>query len=81
MFLRAKKRYKDGKEHRYWSIVENQRLPNGKVCQRQVLYLGEINDSQKAGWCKAIDVVDGRHDQPTQLAYGLGRMAALATAG
>lgn len=68
MFLRAKKRYKDGKEHRYWSIVENQRLPNGKVCQRQVLYLGEINDSQKAGWCKAIDVVDGRHDQPTQLA-------------
>jgi len=29
-----------------------------------VLYLGEINDSQKAGWCKAIDVVDGRHDQP-----------------
>jgi transposase len=68
MFLRAKKRYKDGKEHRYWSIVENQRLPNGKVCQRQVLYLGEINDSQKAGWCKAIDVVDERHDQPTQLA-------------
>lgn len=67
MFLRAKKRYKDGKEHRYWSIVENQRLPNGKVYQRQVLYLGEINDSQKAGWCKAIDVVDGRHDKPTQL--------------
>jgi hypothetical protein len=68
MFLRAKKRYKDGKEHRYWSIVENQRLPSGKVCQRQVLYLGEINDSQKAGWCKAIDVVDGRYGQPTQLA-------------
>ena len=68
MFLRAKKRYKDGKEHRYWSIVENKRLPNGKVCQRQVLYLGEINDSQKTGWCKAIDVVDGRNDQPTQLA-------------
>jgi len=68
MFLRAKKRYKDGKEHRYWSIVENQRLPNGEVCQRQVLYLGEINDSQKAGWCRAIDVVDGGHDQPTQLA-------------
>jgi transposase len=68
MFLRAKKRFKDGKEHRYWSIVENQRLPGGKVCQRQVLYLGEINDSQKAGWCKAIEVLDGKHDQPTQLA-------------
>jgi transposase len=68
MFLRAKKRFKDGKEHRYWSIVENQRLPGGKVCQRQVLYLGEINDCQKAGWCKAIEVLDGKHDQPTQLA-------------
>ncbi|MGB3225383.1 MAG: hypothetical protein WBB23_21510 [Desulforhopalus sp.] len=66
--MRAKKRYKDGKEYRYWSIVENRRLPNGKVCQRQVLYLGEINDSQKAERCRAIDVVDGRHDQPTQLA-------------
>jgi transposase len=68
MFLRAKNRYKDGKEHRYWSIVENQRFPNGKVCQRQVLYLGEINDSQKAGWCKAIEVLDERHGKPTQLA-------------
>ena len=68
MFLRAKKRFKDGKEHRYWSIVENQRLASGKVSQRQVLYLGEINDSQKAGWCKAIDVLDGVHNRPTQLA-------------
>lgn len=68
MFLRAKKRFKDGKEHRYWSLVENQRLASGKVSQRQVLYLGEINDSQKAGWCKAIDVLDGVHDRPTQLA-------------
>ena len=68
MFLRAKKRVKDGKEHRYWSIVENQRLPSGKVSQRQVLYLGEINDNQKAGWCKAIEVLDAKYDQPTQLA-------------
>ncbi len=68
MFLRAKKRFKDGKEHRYWSIVENQRLTSGKVSQRQVLYLGEINDSQKAGWCKAIDVLEGTHNRPTQLA-------------
>jgi hypothetical protein len=68
MFLRAKKRFKDGKEHRYWSIVENQRLPGGKVSQRQVLYLGEINDSQKAGWCKAITVVDGKNNHPIQLA-------------
>lgn len=58
MFLRAKTRIKDGKKHRYWSIVENRRVADGRVVQRQVLYLGEINDSQKAAWCKAIEVLD-----------------------
>ena len=57
MFLRATKRIKDGKEHRYWSIVESKRCQGSRVVQRQVLYLGEINDSQKAAWCKSIDVV------------------------
>ena len=47
MFLRSKSRVKDGKEHRYWSIVENHRVVGGRVVQRHVLYLGEINDSQK----------------------------------
>lgn len=47
MFLRAPKRYKDGKEHRYWSIDENQRLYGGKVSQRQTLYYGELNNNQK----------------------------------
>ncbi|MDQ3774307.1 MAG: hypothetical protein M3461_08070, partial [Pseudomonadota bacterium] len=42
---------KDGKEHRYWSIVENRRTQGGRVVQRQVLYLGEINDGQRASWC------------------------------
>ena len=58
MFLRAKNRFKDGKLHRYWSIVESQRLRSGRVIQRQVLYLGEINDSQKEAWCKSIAVLD-----------------------
>ncbi len=48
MFLRAKTCRNDGKEHRYWSIVENRRTRGGGVVQRQVLYLGEINDSQHA---------------------------------
>ena len=48
MFVRCKKRFKDGKEHRYWSVVENVRVSGGRVVQRQVLYLGEINDSQRA---------------------------------
>ena len=47
MFLRHKVRRKDGKEHRAWSVVENRRVQGGRVVQRQVLYLGEINDSQR----------------------------------
>jgi len=58
MFLRANRRIKDGKEHRYWSIVENRRTAEGRVVQRQVLYLGEINDSQKQSWCKTIEVLE-----------------------
>ncbi len=56
MFLRAKTRHKDGKVHRYWSVVENRRTRNNRVVQRQVLYLGEINDSQRAVWTRAIEV-------------------------
>lgn len=58
MFLRATKRFKDGKEHRYWSIVENRRCRGNRVVQRQVLYLGEINDVQHDAWCKTIEVLD-----------------------
>lgn len=43
MFLRSTNRHKDDKDHRYFSIVENRRLPGGKTAQRTVLYLGEIN--------------------------------------
>src|SRR5437588_4134063 len=68
MFLRAKTRLKDGKEHRYWSIVENRRTAEGRVVQRQVLYLGEINDSQKASWCKSIEVLEEGHRWPRQVA-------------
>jgi hypothetical protein len=57
MFLRANKRLKDGKEHRYWSIVESYRVAEDRVLQRQVLYLGEINDAQHAAWCRAIEVL------------------------
>ena len=57
MYLRCHKRLKDGKEHRYWSVVESVRTKRG-VHQRQLLYLGEINDAQKAQWCSALDVLD-----------------------
>ena len=58
MFVRCKMRRKDGKEHRYWSVVENVRVRGGRVVQRQVLYLGEINDSQRVAWCRSIAVLD-----------------------
>ena len=65
MFLRHKIRRKDGKEHRAWSVVETRRVHNGRVVQRQVLYLGEINDSQRANWSRAIEAFDegGRSTQ------------------
>ena len=59
MFVRARKRFKDGKEHRHWSVVENCRNPDGRVVQRQVLHLGEINDSQRSAWCRSIEVLCG----------------------
>jgi len=58
MFLRSTNRNKDGKDHRYFSIVENRRLPGDKTVQRTVLYLGEINDQQQAAWRKRLDVFD-----------------------
>ncbi len=58
MFLRSTNRRKDGKDHRYFSIVENRRLPGGKTAQRTVLYLGEINDQQQSAWRKTLDVFD-----------------------
>jgi len=65
MFLRHSIRKKDGKSHRYWSVVENRRLRGGGTAQKTLLYLGEINDSQQAGWCKAIETVAG--DKSVQL--------------
>ncbi len=58
MFLRMTARIKDGKEHRYWSIVENHRVAGGRVVQRHVLYLGEINDSQREAWWRSIDILE-----------------------
>lgn len=58
LFLKCHERFKNGKHHRYWSLAENQRCVGGRVVQRQVLYLGEINDAQRAAWIKQIEVFD-----------------------
>jgi hypothetical protein len=68
MFLRHKTRGKDGKEHRYWSIVENRRVAGGRTVQRHVLDLGEINDTQRAAWCQTIEAFDEDGQQTRQIA-------------
>ena len=62
MFLRYSTRKKDGKEHHYWRLVENRRVAEGRVIQRHVLYLGEINDEQQVAWRRSIEIFDqGEH--------------------
>lgn len=67
MFLKCSTRKKDGKEHRSWSIVESRRVGRW-VVQRHVLYLGEINDSQRAAWQKSIALFDEEQGQSRQCA-------------
>src|SRR5258707_10832482 len=67
MFLRCKVRRKDGKQHRYWSVVENTRVGGGRVVQRHVLYLGEINDTQELAWRRSIEGLQDGAAQPRTL--------------
>ncbi len=67
MFLRAKLRKKDGKPHRYFSVVENRRVGQKRMAQRTVLYLGEINDGQEAAWRKSLEVFDESSHQYSTL--------------
>src|SRR3974390_766165 len=67
MFLRCKVRRKDGKQHRYWSVVENMRVAGGRMVQRHVLYLGEINASQELAWRRSIEVLEDGAARPRTL--------------
>jgi len=67
MFLRSTRRKKDGKVHRYFSVVENRRLAAGRTAQRTVLYLGEINDKQEEAWRKSLTVFDQDRSEYTTL--------------
>jgi hypothetical protein len=83
MFLRCKVRKKNGKEHRTWSIVENRRLAGGRVVQRHVLYLGEINDSQQLAWRKSVEMFPEQepHGAPTTAALFPDDIAVEASVG
>jgi transposase len=87
MFLRCSTRKKNGKHHHYWSIVENKRVAGGKVLQRHVLYLGEINGCQQEAWQKTIEVFEDGQPHPKTVALlpeeecGLAETAAPRQAG
>jgi transposase len=68
MFLRYTTRKKNGKEHRYYSLVENRRVAGGRVTQRHALYLGEINDSQQEAWRKTIEIFEEGQARPRTVA-------------
>ena len=59
MFLRKTSRFKDGKRHDYWSVAENARA-GSRVVQRQLLYLGEIDEDRQNAWLNAIDELEER---------------------
>lgn len=63
MHLKVHRRHKDGKEHRYFSIVESRRVARRRVVHRTVVYLGEINDSQQAAWRKTLEVFDEKEQE------------------
>ena len=59
MFLRSHRRWKDGKPHTYWSLVETARTASGPR-QRTLCYLGELNGSTQSRWLKTIEVFNAQ---------------------
>jgi transposase len=81
MFLRRTTRIKDGKEHFYWSVVENKRLHGGRIVQRHVLYLGELNGTQEASWRKSVALFGSDEEAPQQTLLFPEEHAPVACAG
>jgi hypothetical protein len=49
-------------------VVESRRQSDGKVTQRHVLHLGELNDSQQHAWERSISVFDEQTGEERQMA-------------
>jgi len=62
MYLRKNHRFKDGKDHIYWSLMEMVRTNDGPR-QRLLCYLGEINNTQQKSWRKAIKVFNDEGEE------------------
>ena len=59
MFLKRQTRQKNGKTHVYWELVESYRTPRGSR-HRRVAYLGELAESERAGWARLATLLDGK---------------------
>lgn len=75
MFLCCKVRRKDGRQHRYWSVAENRRIARGRVVQRHVPYLGEINGTQEAAWRRSLEVLELAAQPPPKIIAAPSRRA------
>src|SRR5205807_10635860 len=53
MFLRPYKRFKDGKQHTYYALVESERTPDGPR-QRTAAYVGELHHDQERRWQRTV---------------------------
>jgi transposase len=70
LFLRRHRRHKNGKDHTYWSLVENHRCSSGKVIQRQAIYLGELDQAQHQAWSALSSKFSPTSPNPTpELAF------------
>lgn len=66
VFLKAHRRSKDGKQHRYYSLVESVRTARGPQ-HRTLAYLGELNATVETAWRKSISVFNGEVGSECQL--------------
>jgi transposase len=58
MFLKRITIPKGGKKHTYWALMESVRTEKGPR-HRTVAYLGELKRSERAGWAKVGQFLDG----------------------
>jgi Transposase DDE domain len=70
MFLKRCRRWKNGKNHVYWSLVESYRTARGSR-HRVVAYLGELSGGEKSGWAQLGRTLAGkRRTRPEPSLFG-----------
>ena len=68
MFVRPCYRFKDGKRHAYWSLVESYRTERGPR-QRVVAYLGRLDEEGRLGVREAVTPKERNNDHQQHLPF------------